>query len=170
MLSLAYAQIIAYEHVLKESITDKEGHISNISGFVNIKNQGVVFNTKNVPIKRLKYIPSRQRASFNKLDGYDDLVDEFKNAEKWKAFPNVEGKSYEVGFEVLTKALNPAFLEQVKHVGARRTHLFVAITPRADKAHGKYPFDITHQPKLKYIQQEKTRNCLTTSFANCFYY
>ena len=107
MLSLAYAQIIACEHVLKESVTDKEGHISNISGFVNIENQGVVFSTKNVPIQRLKYIPSR--ASHNKLDGYDDLPDVYRTKGKWKAFPNAEGKSYEVGVEVLTKALNPAF-------------------------------------------------------------
>ena len=168
MLSLAYAQIFAYEHVLKGNVTDKEGHISNISGFVNIENQGVVFSTKNVPIKRLKYIPSR--ASHNKLDGHDDLPDVWKTEGKWKAFPNAEGRSYEVGVDVLTKALNPAFLEQVKRVGARRTHLFVSVTPGADKVRGEYPFDITDQPKLKYVQQEKTRTCLTTSFANCLYY
>ena len=70
----------------------------------------------------------------------------------------------------MTNALNPAFLEQVKCVSSRKTHVFVEILPGAGKAHGEYPFDITDKPKLKYFQPEKTRLCLTTAFANCLYY
>ena len=47
---------------------------------------------------------------------------------------------------------------------------FVPMPPGDCRAHAGYPYDLEDKPKLRFFQPVGSRICLTTSFANCFYF
>lgn len=89
---------------------------------------------------------------------------------KWLAYPDAQGRSYEVTYEELRQVYPVSYLEQVKRQGCKTNHSFVVIPPGASKAHAVYPYDNDGKPLIKFYQPKKSRICLTTSLANCLYF
>jgi hypothetical protein len=63
-----------------------------------------------------------------------------------------------------------AFLKQVKREGINNSQRFVDIPPGDYREHHEYPKDLKKGPEQHYWQQEKTRTCLTTAFANMLWF
>ena len=58
VLALAYAQQKAYQGATREEVKEKDGNISQMSGFIDVEERDVTIEMDSTPIHSLTYLPS----------------------------------------------------------------------------------------------------------------
>ena len=153
VILLAYIQRLGYQRDLET--------VNALGGFTNVEAHHVTFVTEDIQFNSVRYIPSHTVQKGN--------IEE-KIPEKWLVYSNAMMTREEVTYDYLRGILDELFLEHVKRRGINNCRAFVDIPPGDYREHDEYPKDLVKGPEQHYWQQEKTRTCLTTAFANLLWF
>ena len=152
VVALAYAQQKAYQRATREEVKDKDGNISQMSGFIDVEERNVGIEMDNTPIHSLTYLPSYnvRTGEVHEKDAHGNFIYDKRGKKKrrktsdrplktvpakWMGYSKLTKETIDLTEEFVQDNFTQGFLDNLKHNARKANGTFIEVPARESRGH-----------------------------------